>query len=264
MGETGAFVLIGSPDSEWCDSLSARLRKQGVDVFACASSQEFLEAARRRAPAVVVLDDDLESVGGHVLIRLLRGVRAKVPVVLLLPVGSKPDRDEQKHLGPLCSLIRPISDQDLSVVIQAAMLDPGVTLATAPPVIFCVDDDPLFLKSLVRILRRRGYSVIGYDNPEKALEGVPIHNPALMFIDILMPGMNGLDMASELREEYGDAIPFVLLTAKNSDQEISDGYRTGARYYITKPCEPDRVLNIADYLVGNLGPREKELLGSKL
>jgi DNA-binding response OmpR family regulator len=265
MVETGAFVLFGTADLDFSEALGARLRKQGSDVCACASSQEFLEAARRRKPAVVVLDDELESVGGNVLIRLLRTICPTVPVVLLLPPGSKPDRDEQKHLGPLCTLIRPISDQDLGVVISAALLDHGLARpSAAPPVIFCVDDDPLFLKSLVRILRRRGYAVLGFESPESALEGIPIHNPALMFIDVLMPGMNGLDLASELREEYGDAIPFVLLTAKASDQEITDGYRSGARYYITKPCEPDRVLNIADYLVGNLGPREKELLGSKL
>lgn len=265
MGETGAFVLFGTADSQFSDALAARLRKLGTDVFSCASSQDFLEAARRRKPAVVVLDDELESVGGHVLIRLLRSFCPTVPVVLLLPPGSKPDHDEQKHLGPICSLIRPVSHQDLGVVISAALLDHGVSrINAAPPVIFCVDDDPLFLKSLVRILRRRGYSVIGYESPEMALEGIPIHNPSLMFIDVLMPGMNGLDLASELREEYGDSIPFVMLTAKGSDQEISDGYRSGARYYITKPCEPQRVLNIADYLVGNLGPHEKELLGSKL
>jgi DNA-binding response OmpR family regulator len=105
---------------------------------------------------------------------------------------------------------------------------------------------------------------MGFESPEKALEGIPIHKPSLVFIDVLMPGMSGLDVAGELREEYGDKLPFVLLTAKSSDQEISEGYRTGAKYYITKPCEPDRVVNIADYLVGNLGPGERELIGSKL
>lgn len=264
MVDAGTFVVIASPDREWSDALQHRLRKQGIEVFACTTSQELLDVARRRAPHVVVLDDGLESVGGQVLIRLLRGACPEVPVVLLLPAGSKPDHNEQQHLGPVCSLVLPVSDQELGIVIASALAARGPSSPANSPVIFCVDDDPLFLRSLVRILRRRGYSAIGYDNPEKVLEGIPIHNPALVFIDVLMPGMNGLDLASELREEYGDTLPFVLLTAKGSDQEISDGYRSGARYYITKPCEPDRVLNIADYLVGKLGPGERELLESKL
>jgi len=264
MADASAFVLFGTPALEWSDVLQHKLRKQGLDVCNCTTSEELLDAARRRAPSVVVLDDGLESVGGQVLIPLLRAVCPDVPVVLLHPPGTKPDRDEQKHLGPVCSLVLPVSEQEFGVVIASALGNRASAAPARSPVIFCVDDDPQFLKSLVRILRRRGYSVIGYDSPEKVLEGIPIHNPDLVFIDVLMPGMNGLDLASELHEEYGDTLPFVLLSAKGSDQEISDGYRSGARYYITKPCEPDRVLNIADYLVGDLGPGERELLQSKL
>ena len=264
MGDTAPFVLFGTPALEWSDVLQHQLRKQGLDVCNCTTSEELLDAARRRAPSVVVLDDGLESVGGQVILPLLRAVCPDAPVVLLHPAGSKPDRDEHKHLGPVCSLVLPVSAQEFGVVIASALgtLKPAKPAPT--PVIFCVDDDPQFLRSLVRILRRRDYSVIGYDSPEKVLEAIPIHNPAMVFIDVLMPGMNGLDLASELREEYGDTLPIVLLSARSSDQEISDGYRSGARYYITKPCEPERVLNIADYLIGNLGPGDRELLESKL
>ena len=262
---TAPFVLFATTDLASSQAVRDRLRHQGADVTACASSQEFLEVARRRRPDVVVLDDELESVGGEVLIRLLRSLCPAVPVILLLPQGSTPDGDAHQHLGPLCTLVSPVSEQDLGLVISSALQGRGSSpAAAAPPVIFCVDDDPLFLKSLVRILRRHKYSVIGYDNPDEALEGVPIHKPSLIFIDVLMPGMNGLDLATELREAYGDQIPFVLLTARSDDTEIAEGYKSGARYYITKPCEPDHILNIADYLVGDLGPRERELLGSKL
>jgi DNA-binding response OmpR family regulator len=264
MDDAAPFVLFGTPGLEWSELLQHQLRKQGIEVFNCTAVQELLEVARRRSPRMIVLDDGLESVGGQVLVRLIRDVCPDVPIALLLPPGSKPDREEQRHLGPICSLVLPVAAQEFGVVIASALGNREPSKPASPPVIFCVDDDAPFLRSLVRILRRRGYSVIGYDNPEKVLEGIPIHNPAMVFIDVLMPGMSGLDLASELREEYGDTLPIVLLSAKSSDQEISDGYRTGARYYITKPCEPDRVLNIADYLVGNLGPGERELLESKL
>lgn len=262
---TAPFVLFGTTDPESNQALRDKLRHQGAEVMACASSQEFLEVARRRAPDVVVLDDELETVGGQTLIRLLRGLCPQVPVILLFPEGAHGDRDAQQHLGPVCTLQAPVSEQDLAVVISSALQGRGSSPAAASrPVIFCVDDDRLFLKSLVRILRRHNYTVIGYDNPDAALEGIPIHKPSLVFIDVLMPGMNGLDLATELREAYGDRLPYVMLTGKSDDGEISEGYKSGARYYITKPCEPDRILNIADYLVGDLGPRERELLGSKL
>jgi DNA-binding response OmpR family regulator len=262
MDDSPAFVLFGMADLDGTSSTREILRQQGHEVFASSSSTELLEVARRRTPAVIVLEDRLDSVGGQVLIGLLRASCPEARIILILAPGSHPDRELNQPL--VCTLASPVSEQDLGVVISAALRDHRPARAAAPPVIFCVDDDALFLKSLVRILRRRGYSVVGFESPEKALEDVPIHNPSLVFIDVLMPGMNGLDLASELREEYGDSLPFVLLSAKSSDQEIADGYRTGARYYITKPCEPDRVVNIADYLLRDLGPRERELIGSKL
>jgi DNA-binding response OmpR family regulator len=263
MSETPAFVLFGTSDPDGTRSIRELLRRQGHEVFSASSSRELLEVARRRTPEVVVLDDALDPVGGQVLIEILRRDCPEARNVLLLGPGAHPDRELNQPL--VCTLTSPVSEQDLGVVITAALRDHRpARAAAAPPVIFCVDDDALFLKSLVRILRRRGYSVVGFESPEKALEGVPIHKPSLVFIDVLMPGMNGLDLASELREEYGDALPLVLLSARSSDEEIADGYRIGARYYITKPCEPQRVVNIADYLLRNLGPRERELIGSKL
>jgi DNA-binding response OmpR family regulator len=262
MDDSNGFVLFGLADLDTCSSTRELLRRQGNEVFASASSAELLEVARRKKPAVIVLDDRLDSVGGQVLIGLLRAGCPESRIILLLPEGSHPDRELNQPL--VCTLASPVSEQELGVVISAALRDHRPARAAAPPVIFCVDDDALFLKSLVRILRRRGYSVMGFDSPEKVLEGVPIHRPSLVFIDVLMPGMNGLDLASELREEYGDTLPLVLLSARNSDEEIAEGYRSGARYYITKPCEPDRILNIADYLLRDLGPRERELIGSKL
>ncbi|MBI3857837.1 MAG: response regulator [Planctomycetes bacterium] len=256
-------VLFGSPDPENTGSLRAQLQLRDIGVLSCSSSRELLELAERESPEVIVLDDRLENVGDQVLIGLLRARCPRARIILLLPPGSHPDRDREKHLDPVCSLVCPIADSDLSSVITAA-LRVSEQAPSKPPVILCVDDDVLFLNSLMRILRRKGYAVIGYDNPEQALEAIPLHQPALAFIDVLMPGMNGLDLVSELREEYGAALPMVLISARSTDEEIAEGYKSGARYYITKPCDPTKVLKITEYLIGKLGPAERKLLGSQL
>ena len=68
--------------------------------------------------------------------------------------------------------------------------------------------------------------------------------------------------------------PVVLYLAPGSHQSPfhqafvqgleGEGYRHGATYYITKPCEPDAVLDIADYLIGNLGSKERKTLEARL
>ena len=257
MNAKQSTVLFGGADLETSRLLRDRLRRDQLRVLASNNSAEFLELARRAGPDVIVLDDTLESLGGELLIRLLRQPCPNARVVLLLPPGSHPDQGNLRHLGPVCSLVSPVADDDLAKVVALALQDQGGLPAPRPPVVLCVDDDRLFLKSLARILRRRDLVVLSYDNPEEAREAVPVHNPAMAFIDVLMPGMNGLDLVSELREEHGERLPVVLLSGKSSDDEIAEGIRAGARYYVTKPCDPDRILQITDQVLGiGLSARE--------
>lgn len=259
------LVVFGEPELDRTKALREQLRRQDMDVLECSSSRELLELVARREPDVIVLDERLESVGDQVLVGLARARCPRARFILLLPPGSHPDRERHRHLEPICSLVWPVSDADLGAVITSALRGAqGLAALEKPPVIICVDDDVPFLNSLIRILRRRGYAVLGYDSPEAALEAIPLHTPALAFIDVLMPGMNGLDLVSEIREEYGSAFPIVLLSARSTDEEIAEGYRHGAKYYITKPCDPDQVLKITEYLIGNLKPHERKLLGSQL
>jgi len=246
-------VLFGG-DLDATRIFRERLRREDLRVLASNNSAEFLELARRARPDVIVLDETLESLGGGMLIKLLRQPCPDARIILLHPPGSTPDPEEFRHLGPVCSLVSPVPDAGLASVVSSALVDPAGGPALRPPVVLCVDDDRLFLKSLVRILRRRDAVVVSYDNPEEALESIPVHTPALAFVDVLMPGMNGLDLASEIREEYGETLPVVLLSARSSDEEIVDGLRTGARYYVTKPCDPDRILQIMDSVLGPLSP----------
>jgi DNA-binding response OmpR family regulator len=249
MVEKSLTVLFGDADLERSKYLRTRLQEQGIGVDAAQSSHDLLKLAEKEDPDVVVLDDRLELIGSQVFISLLRRHCPTTRIILLMPEGTHPDRETFRHLDPVCCLVRPISDGDLRVVITAALngvVPPG---EGRPPVILCVDDDPLFLRSLVRILRRPGYAVISCSNPEEALEAIPILQPDLAFIDVLMPGMNGLDLASEIRDDYGDEFPLVLLSARTSDREISDGYRSGAATYITKPCEPESILRVAEELI---------------
>ena len=264
MTEKQSSVIIGDANLEWIRPLQDRLRENGVRVSATTSSRELLQMAQPHPPDVIVLDDALDSLGSEVFISLLRRHCPESRIILLMPEVSHPDHDSRRHLQPLCSLVRPVSVPDLHRVISAAIH--GVIPSMGgkrPPVILCVDDDAPFLRSLVRILRKPGYAVISYDNSEEALEAIPILQPDLAFIDVLMPGMNGLDLASEIREDYGDELPLVLLSARSSDREIADGYKSGATLYITKPCEPDSLLIAADRLLRRGRPGQRELLRPK-
>src|SRR5436190_1466947 len=82
-----------------------------------------------------------ESLGGQVLIRLLRGICSGARIILLASSGSPSERAVRQPL--VCTLVSPVAERDLSIVIEAALVNRPAdeTPKSAPPLIFCVDDD---------------------------------------------------------------------------------------------------------------------------
>ena len=127
-----------------------------------------------------------------------------------------------------------------------------------------MDDDPRFLKSMMRLLGRRGYRVVGFEEPERALAAIPGVMPDLALADIMMPGEGGLELAEKIRARSHDAIPIVFLTALDSDEAYYEGHQHGGRYLVEKTEDPQKLLDIVDFLAGDLDPQERELLREKL
>ena len=126
-------VLFGCVEPERIESLRDRLQRDGARVFASSRTEEFLDLAKRGSPDVIVLDDDLDALGGEMLIRLLRASCPQSRVILLLPPGSPPAREGLRHLGPVCTLVSPVPDENLKGVIGTALQMPNAVPAPLPP-----------------------------------------------------------------------------------------------------------------------------------
>lgn len=246
MVEKAASVLFADQDLEWSRASRAELRGRGYSVYAARTSRDVLELAARHRPEVIVLDDGLEDLGVEVLMDLLRAQSPRSRVILLADGERLKDRHS---LHATACLARPVSPETLLDTVATA-LRPGPGAASRSPLVFCVDDDPAFLRGLSRLLRRHGYDVLPFESSESALAAVPFVRPDLFILDVRMPGMNGLDLAAEIQELEEAPRPLVFLTAAGSDEEITRGYRTGAAGYLVKPCDPHAVVDLADRILG--------------
>jgi two-component system, OmpR family, alkaline phosphatase synthesis response regulator PhoP len=106
-----------------------------------------------------------------------------------------------------------------------------------------VVDDELELQELVRYnLVKAGYRVTCVGCGEEALTQVHTQPPNLLILDLLLPGIDGLDVCKTLkRDPHTIAIPIIMLTAKSEEADIVTGLELGADDYLTKPFSP-RVL----------------------
>jgi two-component system phosphate regulon response regulator PhoB len=105
--------------------------------------------------------------------------------------------------------------------------------------ILVVDDEEDILELLTYNLSREGYRVLCTTSGEKTLSLVERETPDLIVLDLMLPGMDGLEVARRLKDKpHTRNVPIVMLTAKGEEADIVTGLELGADDYVTKPFSP--------------------------
>jgi CheY-like chemotaxis protein len=113
---------------------------------------------------------------------------------------------------------------------------------TGGPLIVCADDDADIRDLLMFGLGGHGYRVVFAADGTEALRLAESWKPALMILDVAMPGIDGFELTRRLRAgSETSEIPVVLLTARVRDADVQQGYALGADAYITKPFHLDEL-----------------------
>lgn len=109
--------------------------------------------------------------------------------------------------------------------------------------VLVVDDEPDLLELVQYNLAAAGYDVTCVGSGEEALAAVGSVRPELVILDVLLPGMDGLDVCKTLKgDAQTSAIPIVMLTARGEEADIVTGLEVGADDYLAKPFSPRELL----------------------
>lgn len=123
-----------------------------------------------------------------------------------------------------------------------------------PKKILIADDEAhlrmLLEQTLEDLVDETGVELLIASDGREAMEMIREHRPDLVFLDVMMPHMNGHEVCEQvaLDDELRD-LPIVLLTAKGQDQDRRRGLELGAYRYMTKPFDPDAILDLAKQLL---------------
>jgi CheY-like chemotaxis protein len=117
--------------------------------------------------------------------------------------------------------------------------------------ILIVDDDEMVLMALNELLKPEGYVVDSANSGKEALEKIDKIQYDLLMLDIIMPGMNGLELCKAIRdkEKYRETA-IVFLTAKSRDEDRTLGLEAGANLFLSKPISPEKLLGIVSEALG--------------
>ncbi|MGI9462394.1 MAG: response regulator, partial [Aestuariivirgaceae bacterium] len=188
----------------------------GYAVEQASNGQECLDAVHRFRPDAIVLDIIMPQLDGWNVLRKLKEdpELCSIPVILASILG---DKEMGYVFGAVEYLMKPFDQNELISTIRS------VCEGSDPRDVLVVDDDKSARELSRRILSKLGWRIFEAADGNKGLEQMIRHKPALVLLDLMMPGKNGFEV---LQEMQGNAelkeIPVIILTSKSLDKEESD------------------------------------------
>ncbi|NEN94295.1 MAG: response regulator [Moorea sp. SIO3I7] len=120
--------------------------------------------------------------------------------------------------------------------------------------ILIVDDEPymrLLIEQTLEDLEDEGVELLTAEDGEDALEQVKSEQPNLVFLDLMMPKMSGFDVCNQIKNVlYMNDVYVIMLTAKGQEFDKQKGKEVGTDMYLTKPFDPDQVLEKSQEILG--------------
>jgi DNA-binding response OmpR family regulator len=128
--------------------------------------------------------------------------------------------------------------------------------------VLIVDDDPKVCDVLDRYLAHAGFATAQARDGAKALELARTWGPDLVVLDLMLPGVGGVEVCARLRE--ASDVPVIMLTARSTEEDKLAGLATGADDYLTKPFSPRELVARVEAVLRRVGGRGRRIVAGQL
>ena len=129
---------------------------------------------------------------------------------------------------------------------------------TAHGTVLVVDDEPTIVEVVGRYLERAGYETLEAADGPTALQVAEQGHPDLIVLDVMLPGLDGIEVMRRLHERPGSPVPVILLTARGEEPDRLAGLRRGADDYVVKPFSPKELVARVDAVLRRVSPPAEE------
>lgn len=215
------------------------LQAKGYSTLEATTGEDAVELAQTLDPALVLMDVQLPGIDGIEALAQLRGDErtSAIPVVALTAQAMRGDSERFLDVGFDGYLSKPVDVVELIRVVEST------AIASDPPAkILVVDDVPENVRLLEAVLVHRGYEVVTATDGPAALDVVETEEPDLILLDVMMPGLDGYAVCSQLRANHATAALPVIMVTSSVGQERKKAIEAGADDFIPKPFNHDELL----------------------
>ena len=120
--------------------------------------------------------------------------------------------------------------------------------------VLVVDDEPTIVEIVGRYMERAGYETYEASDGPEALRLAELHRPDLVVLDVMLPGIDGIEVMRQLHERPGPRTAVILLTARGEESDRLVGLRHGADDYVVKPFSPAELVARVDAVLRRVSP----------
>lgn len=246
-------ILVIDDDRMNCELIQSVFTRHGYQVLAATSGIEGLNIFRQQAPRVTILDLRMPEMDGLTVLKEIRAYDPHAPVIILGGGATEEQENQARGLRVTDFIRRGLSLDVLVECVNRVVQQPvksipvlpvGGGAAAAPDTgetILVVDDEQLVRDLLVQFLSLRGYRALGVKDGTEALSMVERTPPDLILLDLLMPGMDGVEVLRQLRQrEYRGGV--IIITGSHDEESLDEAWVMGPQEVIGKPIDLERLL----------------------
>ena len=132
---------------------------------------------------------------------------------------------------------------------------PAAGSAEKTATVLVVDDEPTIVEIVGRYMERAGFETYTAPDGYRALDLATEHRPDLVVLDVMLPGIDGIEVMERLQEREGPPIAVILLTARGEESDRLVGLRHGADDYVVKPFSPAELVARVEAVLRRTAPR---------
>lgn len=246
-------LLIVDDDQMNCDLLQSVFIRQGYHVISTTSGREGLDLFRAHQPRVTLLDLRMPEMDGLTVLKEIRAIDPRVPVIILGGGATEIQEDQARalratdfirkglSLDVLVEAVTRLSKVPVPSTITQPLLGNGNVIEQIDESVLVVDDEPLLCDLLVRFLSLRGYRAFGVKDGHDALRMTEDTPPDAIVLDLIMPGMPGIEVLRALRDKgYSGGI--IIMTGSHNEELLRKAWDLGPGEILIKPVDLERLL----------------------
>ena len=213
----------------------------GFQAAAFESAEDFLKSGQLHATACLIVDLQMPGMNGFQLQSQLAAGGRRIPIIFITAYDDKESRRRAMQAGAVAFLGKPFTDEELLQWIRSSLHEFNEELGAAGNLISIIDDDESVRRTTALLIESFGFRAAAFESAEGFLKSGQLHATVCLIVDVRMPGMNGLQLQSQLATA-SCRIPIIFITAYDDKESRQRATQAGAVAFLRKPFTDEELL----------------------